>query len=214
MLVPIFNNHAGSGSWDNVFIDGLRGSFMPARLPPGQFETKAFPVLQSGRVIDSLNPQNYSLEIYGEVQSPQKLSFAQLKGWPHSNVSVDIHCVTTWSKFDTKWTGVLFTDVCTIVRPTSKAKYVVMECEEGHTTSLPLAELLKPSVMIADSYDEKEIEAKHGGPVRMLVPHKYFYKSAKWVRKLKFVEKDEPGYWEVRGYSNSADPFKEERYTF
>lgn len=186
---------------------------MPARLPPGQFETKAFPVLQSGRVIDSLNPQNYSLQIYGEVEKPVTLSFAQLQEWPHSNVSVDIHCVTTWSKFDTKWRGVLFTDVVKLVKPTSKAKFVVMECEEGHTTSLPLEEMLQPNVMVADSYDEKPIEAKHGGPVRMLVPHKYFYKSAKWVRKLKFVAKDEPGYWEVRGYSNTADPWDEERYS-
>jgi DMSO/TMAO reductase YedYZ molybdopterin-dependent catalytic subunit len=187
---------------------------MSGRLPPGQFETKAFPVLQSGRVIDSLNESNYSLEIYGEVSSPQKVSFSQLKGWPHADVSVDIHCVTTWSKFDTKWSGVLFTDLCKIVKPTSKAKFVIMECEEGHTTSLPLRELLQPNVMVADSYDGKPIEAKHGGPVRMVVPHKYFYKSAKWLRKLKFVEKDEPGYWEVRGYSNTADPFKEERYSF
>ncbi len=186
---------------------------MPSRLPPGQFETKAFPVLQSGRVIDSLNTDNYSLEIYGEVEKPQKLSFSDLQKWPHSSVTVDIHCVTTWSKFDTNWKGVLFTDVCKLVKPTSKAKYVVMECEEGHTTSLPLSEMVKPDVMIADSYDEKIIEAKHGGPVRMLVPHLYFYKSAKWVRKLQFVEKDEPGYWEVRGYSNSADPWEEERYS-
>ncbi|MEK6902556.1 MAG: molybdopterin-dependent oxidoreductase [archaeon] len=186
---------------------------MPSRLPPGQFETKAFPVLQSGRVIDSLNLQNYSLEIYGEVEKPMKLSFSELSAWPHSNVVADIHCVTTWSKFDTKWSGVLFTDVCKLVKPTSKAKFVVMECEEGHTTSLPLREMLKPNVMIADSYDGQTIEAKHGGPVRMLVPHLYFYKSVKWVRKLKFVEKDEPGYWEVRGYSNTANPWEEERYS-
>ncbi len=187
---------------------------MSGRIPPGQFETKAFPVLQSGRVIDSLNENNYSLEIGGEVLHPQKLSFAELGKWPHSEVSVDIHCVTTWSKLDTKWRGVLFTDVCRMVEPTPRAKFVIMECEEGHTTSLPLREMVKENVMVADSYDGKPIEAKHGGPVRVLVPHKYFYKSAKWVRRLRFVEKDEPGYWEVRGYSNSADPFAEERYTF
>ncbi len=187
---------------------------MPSpRVPPGQFETKAFPVLQSGRIHDELNVNNWDLEVYGEIEKPQKWNFEQLQKLPHSNVQVDIHCVTTWSKLDTKWRGILFTDLVKIIKPTKKAKFVIMECEGGHTTSLSLAEMLKPNVMVADGYDGQLIEAKHGGPVRTLVPHKYFYKSAKWLRKLKFVEKDEPGFWEVRGYSNTADPWQEERYS-
>ena len=185
---------------------------MEARIPPGQVVTRGWPVLHAGSVPLELSPATWSLKVSGEVESPLSLTFADLLSLPQRDVSVDIHCVTSWTKLGTRWRGVPFRAIAERVRPTAGAHFVVMQCEQGFTTSLPMEALMDDDVLVAHTYDSQPLPAEHGGPVRMLVPKRYFYKSAKWLRGLKFVEVDEPGFWEVRGYSNIADPWAETRY--
>ncbi|MFX0094328.1 MAG: sulfite oxidase-like oxidoreductase [Candidatus Hodarchaeota archaeon] len=186
-----------------------------SRLPPGQRLTTRFPVLQAGK-IPKIDNKDWQLRIYGEVEKPVTLTYDELTTLPSSRITCDIHCVTSWSKFDTLWEGVQFKEIVKLCKPHTNAKYVIFECADlggRFTTSLPLEVLMDEDVLLAYKYDNKPLETKHGGPVRGLVPKRYFYKSAKWIIGLKFVEKDEPGYWERGGYSNSADPWKEERYS-
>lgn len=185
---------------------------MAGRVPPGQVVTHGFPVLHAGAVPYAVTPQNWTLNVHGEVGAPETLTFAGLLGLPQKDVTVDIHCVTSWTKLGTRWRGVPFTALLGRVRPADSARFVVFECEQGFTTSLPLDALRDDDVLIAHTYDGQPLPSEHGGPVRMLVPRRYFYKSAKWLRGLNFVPEDEPGFWEVRGYSNIADPWAETRY--
>ncbi len=186
----------------------------PARrpLPPGQILTNGFPVLHAGTVPDGPTRTNWRLTVHGEVDRPFQLTFQELLELPQREAVVDIHCVTSWSKLDTRWEGVPFRAISERAGPRPDAAFVVMECEQGFTTSLPLAALLEEDVMLSHTYAGMPLAAEHGGPVRMLVPRRYFYKSAKWLQGLKFTREDEPGFWEVRGYSNLADPWKELRY--
>lgn len=183
------------------------------RIPPGQVVTKGFPVLHAGTVPYQLSRENWTLRLSGRVEAPQTLSFADLEAMPQREVQTDIHCVTSWTKLDTVWKGVPFLAVAERARSAPSARYVVMECEQGFTTSLPIESLQAENVLVAHTYAGAPLPPEHGGPVRMFVPSRYFYKSAKWLRGLRFVEKDEPGFWEVRGYSNVADPWMETRYT-
>jgi DMSO/TMAO reductase YedYZ molybdopterin-dependent catalytic subunit len=184
-----------------------------ARIPPGQIVTKGFPILHAGTVPYKLTRENYTLKLSGEVDSPQTLSFADLLAMPQKDMTVDIHCVTSWTKLDTVWTGVPFQAIVDRVKPRPGARFVIEECEQGFTTSLPIEAFIDDTVLVAHTYAGAPLPPEHGGPVRMFVPKRYFYKSAKWLRGLRFVEKDEPGFWEVRGYSNVADPWRETRYT-
>ena len=189
---------------------------MKNRLPPGQKKVKKFPILQAGGIPYHLKKENWSLEIYGEVEYPKTFTYKDFIKLPTTKIKTDIHCVTGWSLYDASWEGVLFKDIFKIVKPTEKAKFVVFQCEDlggNFTTSLPIKELMGDDTMLAFKYNGEELDVKHGGPMRGLVPKKYFYKSAKWVRKLKLVENDELGYWERGGYSNTANPWNEERYT-
>ncbi len=185
---------------------------MATRVPPGQVVTRSWPVLHAGSVPLELTPDTWSLTLHGELEAPTTLRFAELLGLPQADVVVDLHCVTAWTKLGTRWRGVPFRAIAERVRPTARAKFVVMECEQGFTTSLPLEALLDDDVLVAHTYDGRPLPSEHGGPVRVLVPKRYFYKSAKWLRGLRFVPTDEPGFWEVRGYSNLADPWQETRY--
>ena len=169
-------------------------------------------MLHAGTVPLELTPQTWSLRISGEVTEPTTFDFGQLLQLPQRDQITDIHCVTSWTKLGTRWRGVPFRALADRVRPTDRARFVVMQCEQGFTTSLPIGAVLEDDVLLAHTYDEKPLPAEHGGPVRMLVPRRYFYKSAKWLRGLRFVDVDEPGFWEVRGYSNIADPWAETRY--
>ena len=187
-------------------------AFVAPRVPPGQIVTNGWPVLHAGSVPYELTPQTWSLNIRGEVLNPIQLNFAGLLSLPQKEQTVDIHCVTSWTKLGTRWQGVPFRELSNRVQPAPQAKFVVMECEQGFTTSLPITALLDDDVLIVHSYDGRPLPPEHGGPVRMLVPKRYFYKSAKWLRGLNFVEVDEPGFWEVRGYSNIADPWSQTRY--
>jgi DMSO/TMAO reductase YedYZ molybdopterin-dependent catalytic subunit len=151
--------------------------------------------------------------VHGEVDRPFRLDYERLLAMPQSELVTDIHCVTSWTRQDTCWKGVRFRAIAEEAGPRATAKFVSMECEQGFTTSLPMEALLEDDVLLAHTVDGGPLPPEHGGPVRMLVPKRYFYKSAKWVRGLRFLEVDEPGFWEVRGYSNVADPWEQTRYT-
>jgi len=140
------------------------------------------------------------------------LSYAQLLALPQKEITCDIHCVTSWTKLGMHWKGVPFMAIAEAVAPAPTVRYVVMECEQGFTTSLPYEALREDDVLLAHTVEGVPLPREHGGPVRALVPKRYFYKSAKWLRGLKFAREDEPGFWEVRGYSNIADPWSETRY--
>ena len=185
---------------------------MPQGVPPGQIVTQRWPVLHAGSVPTELTPATWSLSLHGEVEAPRTLSYGELLALPQTEITCNIHCVTSWSKLGMHWTGVSFSLLAGLVRPKPTVRFVVMECEQGFTTSLPIGPLQDPDVLVAHSVEGAALPAEHGGPVRMLVPQRYFYKSAKWLRGLKFVSVDEPGFWEVRGYSNIADPWAETRY--
>jgi DMSO/TMAO reductase YedYZ molybdopterin-dependent catalytic subunit len=169
-------------------------------------------VLHAGGIPRDLDAGRYTLRVHGEVERPTVLSFAQLLLRPQQEIHCDIHCVTSWTKLGMRWTGVPFRALAEEVSPKPSAQFVVMECEQGFTTSLPLAALMEDDVLLAHTANGAPLSAEHGGPVRMLVPRRYFYKSAKWLRGLRFVHEDAPGFWEVRGYSNIADPWQETRY--
>lgn len=185
---------------------------MPEGVPPGQIVTQRWPVLHAGSVPTELTPVTWSLSLHGEVEKPVTLTFAELLALPQSEITCNIHCVTSWTKLGMRWKGVSFSTLAAIAQPKSGVRYVIMECEQGFTTSLPMTALGEADVLVAHSAEGAPLPPEHGGPVRMLVPKRYFYKSAKWLRGLKFVSDDEPGFWEVRGYSNIADPWGETRY--
>jgi len=181
-------------------------------MPPGQVLTKGWPILHAGSVPYQLTPENWTLTIHGAVGTPTTIDYPGLLALPQQEQRNDIHCVTSWSKLDVPWSGVPFRIIAERARVDPNARFVVMECEQGFTTSLPLEALMEEDVLVAHRANGEPLAPEHGGPVRMLVPRRYFYKSAKWLRGLKFVEVDEPGFWEVRGYSNIADPWRETRY--
>jgi DMSO/TMAO reductase YedYZ molybdopterin-dependent catalytic subunit len=182
------------------------------RVPPGQIVTPRWPVLHAGSVPTELQPSNWTLALRGDIDAPQTISFAQLLSLPQVDLTCDIHCVTSWSKLGMHWRGPSFRAIEALAKPRAGVRFVVMECEQGFTTSLPIEALRDNDVLLAHTVEETPLLAEHGGPVRMLVPQRYFYKSAKWLRGLKFVQDDEPGFWEVRGYSNIADPWRQTRY--
>jgi len=182
------------------------------RLPPGQKEVKRAPLRHIGS-IPKLDPSTWRLEVYGEVEKPMTLSFEDLKAEP-SIVSVsDFHCVEGWSILDNRWEGVPFRAIVEIVKPKEDAKYVTFECDDGYATSLPLSDLLEDKILLAYKLGGKPLPPERGGPLRLVVPQKYAYKSPMWLRRIKFTSTQELGYWESRGYSNTADPWKEERHT-
>jgi DMSO/TMAO reductase YedYZ molybdopterin-dependent catalytic subunit len=181
-------------------------------LPPEQYEVDELRALHVGAV-PQFDEENWDFEVYGLVRNPIALSFNEVKGLPKTVSISDFHCVTGWSKFNNKWEGIRFRDLIEIVQPMRKAMYVTIECENDYTTSLPLKDLEFDDVILAYRLDDQDLPPLYGGPLRIVVPHKYAYKSGKWVRKIKFTEKQELGYWEVRGYSDTADPFSNDRYS-
>lgn len=181
------------------------------RLPAGQSLTNKFPVLTYGPN-PKFDPNTWDIKVFGEVEKEMRWSWAEFLQIPTVTITCDIHCVTRWSKFDTLWEGVPFTEFIKLfgVKPT--AKYVIAHCDYGYTTNLPLETMLEDDVLLAYKYDGKWLEPDHGAPVRTLVPKRYFWKSAKFLRALEFSPVDKPGFWEQAGYHNDGDPFKEERY--
>jgi DMSO/TMAO reductase YedYZ molybdopterin-dependent catalytic subunit len=185
--------------------------FDPHRLPPGQYFTERFPVLHVGDV-PQISTETWDLSVFGLVHAPRHFTLAELQALPNASIVTDIHCVTKWSKFDMHWEGVRFRDLLAAVEPDPLGQYVVEHAEHGYTTNLPVADLLGDDVLVAWAYDGKPIEATHGGPVRMIVPARYFWKSAKWLRGIELVAHDQPGFWEQSGYHNVGDPWLEQRF--
>lgn len=182
------------------------------RLPPGQYETSDFPVLSLGPT-PQVSKEDWRLEVFG-LATPQMLDWCKLNSLPIEDIETDIHCVTKWSKFDTNWKGISFDYLLEYFKVDPSAKFLIAHSSDGYTTNIPLEDLKNHQAWIAVSYGDQEIEPKHGGPVRLLIPHLYFWKSAKWLKGLEFSDKDMPGFWEVRGYHNYGDPWKEQRYDF
>jgi DMSO/TMAO reductase YedYZ molybdopterin-dependent catalytic subunit len=183
----------------------------PGRLPPGQYFTDRFPVLHVGEV-PAFDPATWSLRVFGLVAEPVTLGWEELRALPETTITTDIHCVTKWSKLDTSWSGTRFTDVLGLVSVDPAADTVVAHAEHGYTTNVPLSDLLDDDVLLAWGYEGKLLALDHGGPLRLLVPKRYFWKSAKWLRGLELVDHDQPGFWERNGYHNVGDPWREQRY--
>lgn len=185
----------------------------PSRVPSGQYLTEKFPVLTVGR-----NPRfdlaDWELRVDGEVESPLTLSWEALKGLPQAEVTVDIHCVTRWSKLDTVWRGVRVRDLLERVAPTDRGTHLMAHCDGGYTTNLTLDTVMADEVLVAHTYAGKPLEPDHGAPLRLLVPKRYFWKSAKFLRRLEVMSGDRMGFWELNGYHNDADPWQEQRHWF
>jgi DMSO/TMAO reductase YedYZ molybdopterin-dependent catalytic subunit len=181
-------------------------------VPPGQTLTTGFPVLHVGDV-PSFDRATWRLRLYGLVEEPFELSFDELRALPSSEWRGDIHCVTRWSKKNTIWRGVRFADLVQRGKPKPQVTHVIQHADNAYTTNLPLAAMLGDDCLVAYEFDGQALEPIHGGPVRMLVPKLYFWKSAKWIKGLEFLDRDIKGFWETRGYNNDADPWKEERYS-
>jgi len=189
---------------------GRRRSGPPGRLPPGQYDVgDGFPVLSAGPT-PRTRPENWAFTVTGEVDEVRRWTWAEFRELPREAVTVDIHCVTSWSKFDTRWAGVAVDTLLDGVE--TAAEYVVAESDGGYTTNLPLEDVTDGRAWIVDTYDDEPLAPEHGGPARLLVPHLYFWKSAKWVRALRLTLADEPGFWETFGYHNYGDPWREQRY--
>ena len=188
---------------------GRRPAVDPARVPPGQYVTYDFPVLSAGPTPHTPLDE-WSFTLSGSVDEPVSWTWDELKALPSEEITVDIHCVTKWSKLDTAWTGVsvdtLLEDVAT------SAEYITAWSDGGYTTNLPLEDVSDGKAWVAYGYDGEPLDPEHGGPARLLVPHLYFWKSAKWVRGLTLTLEDEPGFWEAAGYHNYGDPWREQRY--
>ena len=182
------------------------------RIPPGQYRTEKFPVLHYGSV-PKTDLATWDFRVWGEVESPFTLTWDEFKSLPRKKVGTDIHCVTRWSKLDTEWEGVPIQEILQRAQLRPSARFVVAHAEQGYTANLPLEVLDDDDVLLADTFGGEPLELEHGWPLRLLVPKKYFWKSAKWIRGLEFIAQDRLGFWERYGYNNSADPWKEERFS-
>jgi DMSO/TMAO reductase YedYZ molybdopterin-dependent catalytic subunit len=183
-----------------------------ARIPPGQYRTDKFPVLHYGSV-PRADLATWDFRVFGQVDAPFTLSWEQFKALPRTTVHTDIHCVTRWTKLDTDWEGVPIQEILRLAQVRPAATHVVAHSEQGYTANLPLEVLDDDDVMLADTYAGETLDPEHGYPLRLLVPKRYFWKSAKWIRGLEFLDHDQLGFWERYGYNNDADPWKEERYS-
>jgi len=179
------------------------------RIPPGQYPTTGFPVLSAGPT-PRVALDEWSFVVSGEVDQPRSWSWDELQALPREDITVDIHCVTKWSKLDTVWEGVAIDTLLAGAHHT--ARYLIAHCDGGYTTNLPLEDVTGGKAWIAFQYDGQPLDPEHGGPARLLVPHLYFWKSAKWVRRLELVHDDRKGFWESLGYHNYGDPWREQRY--
>jgi len=183
------------------------------RVPPNQRLTRGWPVLHASPV-PKFNPALWTFRAWGEVESEFEISWDEFRALPSATVHSDFHCVTGWSKLDNDWEGISFKEIAARAKPKPNATHVLIHAEYGYTANLPLAAVMDDDVLFAWSHDGEPLEPEHGGPLRLVVPKLYAWKSAKWVRGVRFLDHDERGYWEVRGYHNHADPWREERYSW
>ncbi|KXK48715.1 MAG: sulfite oxidase-like oxidoreductase [Anaerolineae bacterium] len=182
------------------------------RLPAGQSLTDEFPVLTYGPT-PRFNPAAWDLRLFGTITHELRWDWETFQQLPTVQITTDIHCVTRWSKFDTVWEGVQFKHIAELAGMKPETKHIIAHCDYGYTTNVPVEDMLRDNVLLAYKFDGQPLDPEHGGPLRTLVPHLYFWKSAKFVRALEFSVEDKPGFWEVNGYHNYGDPFKEERYS-
>ncbi len=184
-----------------------------SRIPPGQYFTDKWPVLHAGGV-PQVDMAAWDFRVFGLVRHPVRLSFDELTGLGVAEQTSDIHCVTRWTKLDMPWKGVPLKALLDRVEPLESARFVIAHAEQGFTSNLPLEAVLADDVLLAYEAEGRPLTPEHGYPLRLLVPSRYFWKSAKWLRGLEFSDTDRPGFWEGYGYHNDADPWKEERYGF
>ncbi len=181
------------------------------RVPPGQHLTNTWPVLHYGSV-PRIETSKWSLRIFGQVDKEKTLNYQEFMRLPMVKVFSDIHCVTTWSKLDNLWEGVSTLEIKKLVNVAPEAEYVIVHAAPNFTTNIPADDFFQSDVLIAVKHNNQNISADHGGPVRLIVPRLYFWKSAKWITGIEFSDMDKPGFWESAGYHNHGDPWKEERY--
>ena len=182
------------------------------RMPPGQYLTDGFPVLSAGAT-PQVPLDTWEFTVTGLVKAPIRWSWQEFTALPSRDWTVDISCVTKWTKLDTRWHGVSLDDVLGAAEIEPRARFITAHSYGGYTTNLPMTDLLNNQAFVAWQYDDAPLEPAHGGPARLVVPHLYFWKSAKWVNGLQLREDDEPGFWESLGYHNRGDPWREERYS-
>jgi len=185
----------------------------PARLPPGQYLTEKWPVLHAGSV-PRVDLATWELRVWGEVEEPLRLTWEEVTALPATEVTTDIHCVTRWSRFDMSFRGVHWRELARLVRPKPSARFVVAHAEGGYTANVPIAALEDENALLAFEADGEPLTPDHGWPLRLVIPTRYFWKSAKWLRGLELTATDRPGFWERYGYHNEADYWKEQRYSF
>ncbi|MEO3764180.1 sulfite oxidase-like oxidoreductase [Streptomyces sp. B8F3] len=188
---------------------GRGGHAFTERLPPGQYPTESFPVLSAGPT-PHVSQDRWSFTVTDEAGGSMSWTWEEMTALPQEEPVVDIHCVTRWSKFDTRWRGVSLDVLLGAVE--TAADFVVAESFDGYTTNLPLEDVTGGKAWLAHSFDGYPLSPDHGGPARLVIPHLYFWKSAKWVRGLRLTMQDEPGFWEAAGYHNYGDPWREQRY--
>jgi DMSO/TMAO reductase YedYZ molybdopterin-dependent catalytic subunit len=185
----------------------------PSRLPPGQYLTQKWPVLHAGSV-PATDLASWDFRVWGEVEKPLTLSWAELTALPATEITIDIHCVTRWSRFDTRFKGVHWRELAALTEPKSSAAFVLAHAEQDFTANVPLAAIQDENALLAYEADGEQLTPEHGWPLRLVVPSRYFWKSAKWLRGLELLPADQPGFWERYGYHNEADYWREQRYGF
>jgi DMSO/TMAO reductase YedYZ molybdopterin-dependent catalytic subunit len=193
------------------FLTG-REAMAGERLPPGQHEVKDWPVLDLG-VEANVTERSFRLDVTGLVETPLSLDWAAFHALPMQKTRSDIHCVTTWSRYDNDWTGVMVRDLLDLAMPLPEAKFVMLRSADGYETNLPLADFASPDAILATHWMGQPLTRAHGGPLRAVVPHLYFWKSAKWLQGIELMAEDRPGFWERNGYHMYADPWREQRYS-
>jgi DMSO/TMAO reductase YedYZ molybdopterin-dependent catalytic subunit len=198
--------------FERLFGGKTQDPAIAQRIPPGQYRTEKFPVLHYGST-PKTDLASWNFKVFGEVDSPFTLTWTEFKALPRKTVQTDIHCVTRWTTLDTTWEGVPIQEILSRAQLRPGAKFVLAHSEQGYTANLPLSILDDDDVLLADTFGGEPLELEHGWPLRLLVPKRYFWKSAKWIRGLEFVDHDILGFWERYGYNNDADPWTEERFS-
>jgi DMSO/TMAO reductase YedYZ molybdopterin-dependent catalytic subunit len=197
---------------EGKFLTGRISRPETERLPPGQHLVKNWPVLDLGQQPE-ISTSGWRLEVGGLVENPLTFGWADFQALEQSTRVTDIHCVTTWSRYDNRWEGVSTRELLDLVMPKAEAHYVMLTSYDGYKTNLPLADFAAEDAILATAWEGQPLSAEHGGPMRLVVPHLYFWKSAKWLRRIDLLRADKAGFWEMNGYHMYADPWKEQRYS-
>ncbi|WP_174728276.1 sulfite oxidase-like oxidoreductase [Mesobacillus harenae] len=197
-----------------MYFGKIKNKGQLERVPPNQNITTSFPVLHAGNVPYYNDLSEWKLKVFGLVEEEKSFSYEDLLKWPQLTFENDIHCVTGWSKLDNSWEGVAVTELMAHLKLKAEAEFVILHAEEGWTTNLPISDFIRETSLLAHTHNGKPLSPEHGWPLRVVFPHLYFWKSAKWVRGIEFTATNQPGYWEKNGYHQYGDPWKEQRFTW